>query len=82
MPGNSFPRAKDPTTQIISIEIATGAVQIHTTGPGRKLSPCYLANGEIAYVEAESNGGVRFISKRKAIRGSRAFSGPGPGTES
>jgi Tol biopolymer transport system component len=66
--GNFFPRAKDRTTQIITIDVETAAIQTNSTGPGRKLSPHYTADGEIAFVQA-STGGVQFASGRNPIAG-------------
>jgi Tol biopolymer transport system component len=40
----------DRSSQIISIDIASGARQIHTTGSGVKLSPQYLNADEVAYL--------------------------------
>jgi TolB protein len=68
-PGNFFPRAKDTTTQIISIEVETGAIQTNTTGPGRKIFPRYTPDGELAYVRKDSVEGVLFTSGRKQISG-------------
>jgi TolB protein len=41
-------------SQIVSIDIATGARTELTRGPGRKLTPQWLAPGRIAYVGAET----------------------------
>ena len=40
-PGNFFPRAKDSTTQIITIDVQTAAIQTNSTGWGRKIFPRY-----------------------------------------
>jgi Tol biopolymer transport system component len=36
-------------SQIVSVDVATGSRVEHTSGPGMKVSPQYLPNGEIAY---------------------------------
>ncbi|HYP14852.1 MAG TPA: hypothetical protein VEQ63_13070 [Bryobacteraceae bacterium] len=43
------------TSQIISIELATGVRQVLTSGPGRKIAPKWLGGGEIAYIRGEEN---------------------------
>ncbi|MGP8235552.1 MAG: TolB family protein [Limisphaerales bacterium] len=67
-PGNFFPRAKDSTTQIITIDVETAAIQTNSTGWGRKIFPRYTADGEIAFVQT-STGGVQFASGRNPIAG-------------
>ena len=42
--------AKTVSSQIVSVEVATGAIERHTTGPGVKVSPRYADGGDIAYV--------------------------------
>lgn len=41
-------------SQIASIDVATGARTALTVGPGRKLTPQWIAGGRIAYVRADS----------------------------
>lgn len=36
-------------SQIVSVDVASGARTEHTSGPGFKISPQYLSNGEIVY---------------------------------
>lgn len=36
-------------SQIVSVDVASGARTVHTSGPGFKISPQYLSNGEIVY---------------------------------
>src|SRR5436309_1042950 len=38
------------TSQIVSIDVASGARTVHTSGPGLKVSPQYLSADRIAYV--------------------------------
>jgi Tol biopolymer transport system component len=67
--GNFFPRATNSTTQIISIDVESGATQTNTTGPGRKISPRYTPDGELAYVQKDPVEGVMFAGGRKQISG-------------
>jgi TolB protein len=66
--GNFFPRAKDRTTQIVTIDVETAAIQTNSTGSGHKIFPRYTADGEIAFVQT-SAGGVQFASGRNPIEG-------------
>jgi Tol biopolymer transport system component len=66
--GNFFPNAKDWTTQILTIDIKTAAIQTNSTGSERKIFPRYTTDGEIAFVLAFT-GGVQFASGRKPIAG-------------
>jgi len=43
-------------SQIVSVDIVSGERVVHTSGPGFKISPQYLADGEIAY---RHKGGAR-----------------------
>jgi len=54
-------RRTTATSQIVSIDVETGALQTHTTGAGVKVSPQYTAGQEIAYVVQQ---GLRFTSGR------------------
>jgi Tol biopolymer transport system component len=36
-------------SQIVSVDVATGARTVHTSGPGMKLGAQYVSNGEIVY---------------------------------
>jgi Tol biopolymer transport system component len=67
--GNFFPRATDRTTQIITIGCETTTMQTNSTGPGRKVSPRYTADGEIAFVQESPAQGVQFASGRNPIAG-------------
>jgi hypothetical protein len=40
------------TSQIVSIDVETGATQAHTSGSGLKVSPRYVSGEEIGYVLA------------------------------
>jgi Tol biopolymer transport system component len=51
------------TSQIVSIDVATGKRMEQTSGPGLKVSPQYLSVDRIAYlIKAGSNAGLAFTS--------------------
>src|SRR5437899_324093 len=51
------------TSQIVSVDVATGARVEHTSGPGLKVSPHYLSADKIAYLlKAGPNAGLAFTS--------------------
>ncbi len=53
------------TSQIVSIDVETGAMQAHTSGPGLKVSPHYTSGEEIGYVLArQEKQGLRFTTRR------------------
>jgi Tol biopolymer transport system component len=63
------------TSQIVSVDVATGARIEHTSGPGLKLQPQYLSTDEIGYlVKAGQNEGVAYTSSRPALQ--RALRSP------
>ena len=43
-------RIASVSSQIVSIEVASGARTEHTSGPGFKVAPQFLSNGDIAYL--------------------------------
>ncbi len=52
-------RGPGATSQIVSVEIATGARVVHTTGSGLKVQPQYVSATEIRYlVKGGPNGGL------------------------
>ncbi len=61
---------KTGTSQIVSIDVETGALQTHTTGLGVKVSPRYTEEQEIAYVVIfGEKQGLRFTSGRNGPSG-------------
>ncbi len=63
------------TSQIVSVDVASGALTEHTSGPGLKLQPQYLSSDEIGYmVKAGQNEGVAYTSSRPALK--RALRSP------
>jgi TolB protein len=62
--------SKTKNSQIVSIDVATGALETHTVGPGAKVSPGYGGTGDIAYVLLNADGqGVQFTSGRNGAAG-------------
>jgi hypothetical protein len=58
------------SSQIVSIDIETGELRTHTTGPGVKVSPRYTGLKEIAYVVIFGDKqGLRFTSDRDGASG-------------
>jgi TolB protein len=58
------------SSQIVSINIETGELRTHTTGPGVKVSPRYTGDQEIAYVAIFGDKqGLRFTSDRNGASG-------------
>jgi len=52
-------------SQIVSIDVATGATETHTKGPGIKVSPRYASGEDIGYVTIlDEKQGLRFTSGR------------------
>jgi Tol biopolymer transport system component len=59
------------TSQIVSVDVATGARVEHTSGPGLKVGPQYLSAEGIAYlIKAGPNAGLAFTSGGTWLRGS------------
>jgi Tol biopolymer transport system component len=59
------------TSQIVSIDVATGAKVEETSGPGLKVQPQYLSADRIAYlVKAGPNAGLAFTKGARGVEGS------------
>jgi Tol biopolymer transport system component len=57
------------TSQIVSVDVATGERVVHTEGPGLKVFPQFLSAGEIAYHrKGGSDEGVVYTSQRQGFR--------------
>jgi len=72
-PSDAFHR-RSGTSQIVSIDVETGALQTHTSGPGLAASPRYLAGQEITYAVISrmalgDKQGLRYTSGRKGVPG-------------
>ena len=57
------------TTQIATIDIATGERRLETNGAGEKLSPRWLAENRIAYISRLNNAGIEFTNGAAGARG-------------
>jgi len=58
------------TSQIVSVDIASGAPAEQTSGPGLKVSPQYLGANRIAYlIKAGPNAGLAFTSGEAGMKG-------------
>jgi len=57
------------TTQIASVDVATGAREVLTTGPGEKWSPQQLGDRRVAYASGGAEGGVEFSAGPAGARG-------------
>jgi TolB protein len=62
------------TTQIVSLDLATGLQRMLTTAPGEKRSPQWLRDGRIAYESDGPEGGIEVIGGTPGARG--AFKNP------
>src|ERR1700680_3566605 len=59
------------TSQIVSVDVATGAKVEETSGPGLKVEPQYLSVDRIAYlVKAGPNAGLAFTKGVPGVKGS------------
>src|SRR5215203_3005713 len=63
------------TTQISTIDVASGERRVETSGAGEKLSPHWLAENRIAYISRMENAGIEFTSGAGSTRGE--FNNPG-----
>lgn len=57
------------TTQIVSVDVASGERAPLTTEPGEKRSPQWLSNGRVGYVSDGPEGGVEIIGGNPGARG-------------
>ena len=62
------------TTQIATIDVATGERTVVTSGAGEKWSPRWLAEDRIGYVSGGPDGGIEFTKGAAGARG--AFGSP------
>jgi TolB protein len=63
------PRPQPTTTQIVSIDLASGARSVRSEGPGVKLSPHWLPGGRLAYVSGGAAGGLEWLPGGAGQRG-------------
>ena len=62
------------TTQVATIDLATGQQTMATSGDGEKWSPSWVAGGAMAYVSGGPDGGVERVDGTAGARG--VFSNP------
>ena len=65
----SVQRKTGGTTQIASIDVASGERRVETSGAGEKVSPRWLSENRIAYVSRLSNAGIEFTNGDAGARG-------------
>ena len=56
-------------TQLIGIDVASGARRVLTKGPMERFGPRALADGRIAYTGWGKSGGVEFLGRPPGVRG-------------
>jgi Tol biopolymer transport system component len=65
---NALDTTKAASSQIVSLDVETGSMETHTTGPGLKASPHYTEPGDIGYVVFHGEKqGLRFVSGRVGV---------------
>ena len=58
------------TSQIVSVDVATGERTVHTTGPGLKVLPQFVGAANIAYlVKAGPNAGLAYTAGTASVAG-------------
>lgn len=57
------------TTQVVSVDLASGAREVLTRGSGEKWSPQPLADGRVGYASGGPEGGVEFVAGPAGARG-------------
>ena len=62
------------TTQIATIDVATGERSVVTSGQGEKWSPRWVTEDRIGYVSGGPDGGIEFTTGPAGARG--AFGSP------
>ena len=65
----SVERKTGGTTQISTIDVATGERRVETSGAGEKLSPRWLAENRIGYITRLKNEGIEFTNGAAGARG-------------
>jgi TolB protein len=65
-----FGRNRPSVSQIVSIDVESGAVHEYTSGPGLKVAPQWLPDGEVGFVEKFGDAqGLAFVSGKPAAHG-------------
>jgi Tol biopolymer transport system component len=66
-----FGRNRPAVSQIVSMDVESGKVHEYTSGPGLKIAPQWLRNGEVGFVQkfGDANG-LAFVSGKGGVPGS------------
>ena len=74
-PRDVYPaRWETGSSQIVSTDVETGAVEYHTKGPGVKVSPRFVEGHDIAYVvNFGDKQGLRFTSGQNGMSGEQRY---------
>lgn len=65
-----FGRNRPSVSQIVSMDIESGAVHDYTSGPGLKVAPQWLPNGEVGFLQKFGNAkGLAFVSGKTGAPG-------------
>ena len=65
-----FGRNRPSVSQIVSLDVESGAVHEYTSGPGLKVAPQWLPDGEVGFLEKFGNAkGLAFVSGKTGVPG-------------
>ena len=65
-----FGRNRPSVSQIVSMDVESGAVHELTSGPGLKIAPQWLADGEVGFVQKFGDAkGLAFVSGKAGVPG-------------
>lgn len=65
-----FGRNRPSVSQIVSIDVESSAVQEYTSGPGLKVAPQWLPNGDVGFLQKFGNAkGLAFVSGKNGVPG-------------
>lgn len=65
-----FGRNRPSVSQIVSMDVDSGAVHEYTSGPGLKLAPQWLPDGDVAFLEKFGDAkGLVFVSGKPGVPG-------------
>jgi TolB protein len=64
-----FGRTRPSVSQIVSIEVESGAVRQHTSGAGLKVAPQWLPDGEIGFLQKFGDAqGLAYVSGKTGVK--------------
>ena len=65
-----FGRNRPSVSQIVSIDVESGAIEEYTSGPGLKIAPQWLPDGEVGFVQKFGDAqGLAFVSGKTGVHG-------------